>query len=165
MRSNWRYNCCFLNVRLPGFFQNSSGLLVYFSSSFSPCFSLGPVVKPYSSTDMATAWENSCFIFSERSAFCMIDNPSAAVEAFFMKMLTTLSDKTRLFFFVFPKKPVLSITCSKLFSRDSAGAGVFARIGRSFTLRLLWFLRNIVWHTHTYIYIYKNKKSNNLNIS
>ena len=40
------------------------------------------MVQPYSSTDMATAWENYCLISAERSDFHMIHNPSIAVYAF-----------------------------------------------------------------------------------
>ena len=45
------------------------------------------MTHPYSSTDMATAWKKSYFIFSERSDYHMINNFSIAVNAFPMPML------------------------------------------------------------------------------
>ena len=48
------------------------------------------VVQPHNNTDTATAWRNLCFIFSERSYFHMVNNPSIAVDVFPMHMMTSL---------------------------------------------------------------------------
>ena len=49
------------------------------------------MVRPFSSTDTATAKKKSCFIALERSNFHMIDNLSIAVHTFAVHMLTLLS--------------------------------------------------------------------------
>ena len=59
--------------------------------TFSRYFVQAQVVQPYSSTDTATAWKNSCFISSDRSDFHMVVNPFFAVHVFSMHMLTSFS--------------------------------------------------------------------------
>ena len=49
------------------------------------------MVQPYNSTDMATAWKNSCFILLHISDYHMIFNMSIAVHALPIHMLTSSS--------------------------------------------------------------------------
>ena len=58
---------------------------------FSILFALVQVVHPFSSTDRATIWKNSCFILSGRPGFHMIENLSIVVYAFLIHILTSLS--------------------------------------------------------------------------
>ena len=111
--------------------------------------------------DIATARKKSSFILSDRSDFHMIDNLSMAVNTFISRMLTSLSvDEILLLryenwsinsrglplevemaphclkhmnslLFVFQKRPMPPVTCSRLFSRHSAGADVFTQRTRS----------------------------------
>ena len=104
------------------------------------------VVHLYSS--IATAWKKSCFIWSDRSDFLMIDNLSIAVHTFTRHMLSLLSVNEILLpryvnlstnfrglslrveivcshwkhmysvWFAFMQKPILPVACTRLFSRD-----------------------------------------------
>ena len=113
------------------------------------------VVQLYHSTDTATAWKNSHFISSEWSDFHMLGNLFLAFHALPEHMLTLFSvDKiylprymkwsTNLIGLPFNKEIVTyelclirahietNIACSRLYSRDLAWAGIFARSARSF---------------------------------
>ena len=51
-------------------------------SFFFKCFVKFRVIPPYGGTDKFTAFENSCFISSERSDFHTVDNMPITVHAF-----------------------------------------------------------------------------------
>ena len=67
---------------------------MYLSSNFSSKhFFKVQVVQPYSSTDIATAWKNSCLILSEKTDFHMVVNLSISIPALPMRVLALFSVK------------------------------------------------------------------------
>ena len=159
MGGRWPYSCCFVGgvasricSKLHEAFLCSSHL------AFSPwtlltfMWCIHTVVL-----DTATAWKKSCFLFSDRSGFHIIDNLSIAVHIFARHILSSLlvdeillpmyvnlstnfrglplcveMDTSGLkhmysILFVFMWKPMPSAAYSRLCNRDSAWTGVFAR--------------------------------------
>ena len=116
-------------------------------------------MHPYSSTD--TVWKKSLFIVLERSDFNIVDNLLIAIDAFAMRMVTSISideilllryvkrstnfrdlhlevkmgpsisKRMNFVLFAYMLRSMLPAACSNLFSRDSACAGVFMRSIRS----------------------------------
>ena len=78
-----------MQLLLPGFFSRTAlSIIDYFLSSFfSKHLIKVQLMQPYNSTDMATAWNNSCFILSERLDFHVVVKLSIVVHAFPMHML------------------------------------------------------------------------------
>ena len=127
--------------------------LCSFYLAFSPITFIKSLVKPYNSNDAVTFWKNSCFILSRRSDFHMVGNEPldniqcisyAYVDidcvkwssnfrgllfnvemapSFFKCMISVL--------FEFKKRPMPLATHSRLLSRHSTCADVFAIRTRS----------------------------------
>ena len=77
---------------LPGFVENSKQhLCVVPIYLLFKHFVKVPLAKPYSSMDMASIWEDFCFILSERLDFHIVNNLPIAIHAFPVYMLTSFS--------------------------------------------------------------------------
>ena len=161
MGGRWPYSCCFVGCCFQDSFNIARSVFVQFLSSFFSILCQHQVVHPYSSMDTTAAWKKWYFILSDRSDFHMTDNLSIPVHAFASHILMLFSvDETLLLrqmnlFTIFRESPfsvemwplllqhmysVLSAftwrskqpaTRSRLCSRDSAQAGIFARSAMS----------------------------------
>ena len=75
----WPYYSFFFECYFQDLFKTACSNFVWFPLTFSQVILRVQLVQPYSSTSMAIAWKNSCFILSERSDFHMINSRSIAV--------------------------------------------------------------------------------------
>ena len=149
--------CCFQDF----FSISRSILVQSLSSFFSIRLVNVHEVHPYSRIDTTAAWRKLSFILSDRSDFHVINNLSIAVDTFASRILMSLSvDETLLPRNVnlstnfreppfseeispfplkhmypdlssFTSRPMPPAACSRLYSGDSAGVGIFARSAMS----------------------------------